>query len=481
MPDVTLPNNWRPRSYQRDLWRYLEHGGTRAVAVCHRRWGKDDLALHWTAVAAHQRVGTYWHCLPEYAQARKALWDAVNPHTGIRRIDEAFPRELRATTDEQKMFIRFKNGSTWQVVGSDSYNALVGSPPIGLVFSEWAIGNPAAWAYLRPILLENGGWALFIYTSRGKNHGYRTWKISQDEPGWFGIRQNAIETGVFTRQQLDGELREYIADYGEEDGEALFNQEYLCSFDAAVIGSYYGKALAKLEQAGRITAVPHDPTFQVHTAWDLGIDDATAVWFCQLVGREIRVIDYLEARGRALTDVARDVLAKRYQFAEHYLPHDVDTREMTSAKTRKQTLEGLGLEPIRAGSKLPRQDGINAVRNMLSRCVFDEVKCEKGLNALRQYRSVWDDKLRTPSKEPLHDWTSHGADAFRELAVQLYDVKGATLARRQTAVQDYDPLNWDADRFERDGRRRWVEGEGPTIERPAWQGVDGDEGYTPWH
>mgnify|MGYP001219917315 CR=1 FL=1 len=418
--------------------------------------------------------------LPEYAQARKAIWDAVNPHTGIRRIDEAFPREIRQTTDEQKMFIRFLNGSTWQVVGSDSYNALVGSPPIGLVFSEWAIGNPAAWAYLRPILLENGGWALFIYTSRGKNHGHRTWLISQREEGWYGIRQNAVQTGVFTQKQLDGELREYIADYGEEDGEALFNQEYMCSFDAAVIGSYYGKALAKLEAVGRMTKVPHDPTFPVYTSWDLGIDDATAVWFVQLVGREVRVIDYYEARGRALTDIARDVLAKKYQFIEHYLPHDVDTREMTSAKTRKETLEGLGLEPIRPGSRLPVQDGINAVRNMLPRCVFDEEKCAKGLDALRQYRSEWDDKKRTPSLKPLHDWTSHGADAFRELAVQLYDVKERAGQRRAAvAEQDYDPLNWSGEGYERRRRRERDEdiAVGPQIVLPR----EADEtGWQPW-
>jgi phage terminase large subunit len=395
--------------------------------------------------------------LPEYAQARKAIWLAVNPHTGLRRIDEAFPREIRETTDEQSMFIRFKNGSTWQVVGSDSFNSLVGSPPIGLVFSEWAIGNPAAWAYLRPILLENGGWALFIYTSRGKNHGYTTWKLSQSEPGWFGIRQNALETGVFSKEQLASELREYIADYGEEDGEALFEQEYHCSFESAVIGSYYGRKIAELDKAGRITNVPYDPTLPVYTGWDLGIDDSTAIWFAQIAGREVRIIDYYEARGRALTDIARDVIAKRYVYADHYLPHDVETREMTSAKTRKQTLEDLGLKPIRAGSKLPVQDGINAARNMLAKCIFDATKCEKGLNALRQYRSEWDEKHRTPRKQPLHDWSSHGADAFRELAVQLFDFKAAQEVNiRKVAISDWNPLNWNAEDYQRRSSERSV-------------------------
>lgn len=155
---ITLPNNWRPRYYQECLWNYLEAGGLRGLAVAHRRWGKDDLALNWTAVAAHQRVGTYWHLLPEYAQGRKAIWDAIDEERGARRIDLAFPEALRAKTDEQQMFIRFKCGSTCQVIGSDNYNAVVGSPPVGIVFSEWPLAQKAAWAYLSPILEKNGGW-----------------------------------------------------------------------------------------------------------------------------------------------------------------------------------------------------------------------------------------------------------------------------------------------------------------------------------
>ena len=159
---IQLPHNWAPRSYQQALWNYLWSGGRRASAVWHRRAGKDEVCLHWAAVSAHARKGNYWHMLPQAKQARKALWDSINPHTGLRRIDEAFPISLRAATREQEMQIVFKNGSTWQVLGSDNYNALVGSPPVGLVFSEWALADPSAWALLRPILLENQGWALMI-------------------------------------------------------------------------------------------------------------------------------------------------------------------------------------------------------------------------------------------------------------------------------------------------------------------------------
>lgn len=379
--------------------------------------------------------------LPEYEQARKAIWTAVNPHTGIRRIDEAFPHEIRENTNDQSMFIRFKNGSTWQVVGSDNYNSLVGAPPAGLVVSEWSLADPTAWAYLSPILAENGGWALFLYTSRGKNHGYSLWKSAAARPDWHVERQSVLDTGVFTSAALADAKSDLVAIYGDEDGEALFEQEYFCSFEAAVVGSYYGRLLARLERDNRITSVPYDPNLPVFTGWDLGIDDATAIWFAQIAGREIRIIDYMEVRGRALVEIAKDVKSKPYVYQDHYLPHDVDTRELTSARTRKQTLEELGLRPIRAGSRLPVQDGINAVRNMLPRCVFDEKRCEVGLNALRAYCVEYDNKNKTPRKTPLHNWASHPADAFRELAVQLFDWKEAVARRTNpVAASDYNPF-----------------------------------------
>ena len=181
---IRLPfNNWQPRLYQKKLWTHLENGGQRAVAVWHRRSGKDEVALHWTACAMHRRIGTYWHMLPEASQARKAIWEAINPHTGKRRIDEAFPPAVRSTTRDNEMFIRIRPGSTWQVIGSDNYNSLVGSPPVGVVFSEWALADPQAWAYVRPILRENGGWAVFIYTPRGRNHGATFYEGHQGDPG----------------------------------------------------------------------------------------------------------------------------------------------------------------------------------------------------------------------------------------------------------------------------------------------------------
>lgn len=238
MPETILPaNNWKPRRYQMALWSYLENGGRRAVAVWHRRAGKDEVCLHWAACAVMQKPATYWHMLPEANQARKAIWEAINPHTGKRRIDEAFPQPIRSTTREQEMMIKFVNGSTWQVVGSDNYDSLVGSPPYGVVFSEWALAKPDAWAYLRPILAENGGWAMFIYTPRGDNHGKATYDFALTDSDWFSELLTAEETHVFQPETLEAEKKEMQSQYGASRGEALFRQEYYCSWVEAFEGA----------------------------------------------------------------------------------------------------------------------------------------------------------------------------------------------------------------------------------------------------
>lgn len=212
-------------------------------------------------------------------------------------------------------------------------------------------------------------------------------------------------------------------------------------FATAVQGAYYLNEMLAVRTSGRLTRVPYDKQYPVYTGWDLGIDDATAVWFAQIVGLEIRIIDYLECTGRALTDVAKIVMEKPYIYAMHHMPHDVGTREITSAKTRKETLESIGLRPIGVGTQLPVADGINAVRGMLPKCVFDATKCELGIEALQSYRVEIDEDKDTPKQKPRHDWASHGADAFRELAVQMFDVAIFQRQRHQAEV-DYDVMDY---------------------------------------
>lgn len=445
MGELVLPNNWVPRTYQMPAWKALESGKRRALLLWHRRAGKDDVCLHYAATQAMQRVGNYWHMLPEYAQARKSVWEAVNPRTGMRRIDEAFPDAICETKRSQDMFIRFKNGSTWQLVGSDRYNSLVGSPPIGVTASEWALADPSAWAYLRPILLENGGWAVFITTVRGKNHVFRMHEAHKDDPDWFVQVLSARETGAMTMEALDKERLEYQSEYGPEDGDALFAQEYLCDWNAAIVGSYYGRLMRDAESAGRIRPVPYDPMALVHTSWDLGLTDMTAIWFFQIVGHEIHVIDYLENSGQPLSWYAGELHKKPYAYGEHILPHDAEAKELQTNRSRTDTLRGLNLNvrvlKANGAERVLVADGINAVRTILPRCWFDAEKCAKGIDALKAYRREWDEKLKTFHDRPVHDWASHPADSFRYLALGVDAVPGASATTAGAAFRNRTRYN----------------------------------------
>ncbi len=366
--------------------------------------------------------------LPEASQARKAIWEAVNPHTGRRRIDEAFPHALREATRENEMFIRFKVGSTWQVVGSDNYASLIGSPPVGVVFSEYARADPASWAYLRPILAENGGWALFISTFYGRNHHWSLVNAARDWDGWFSETLSADDTGVFAPEQLVTERAEYIADYGEEEGDALFRQEYMCDPSASILGSYYGPQMARAEKEGRIGAVPYDRRGLVYTGWDLGTNDVTAIWFAQIIGIEPRIIDYYQNNNQDWAHYAAVIKQKPYAFGGHFLPHDGGNKSQATNKSAQTTLRELGLANVfvtrRATGESELLADINVTRGLIERARFDAVKCERGLDALRNYRRDWDESLKQYKRTPKHDWASDGADAFRALAVNWDRIDG---------------------------------------------------------
>ena len=431
---IKIPNEWKPRPYQMALWLYLESGGKRAVAVWHRRAGKDSLALNWTAVAAMERVGVYWHMLPLQTQARKVVWDAIDKQ-GRRVIDQVFPPALRKSMNAQEMKIELLNGSIWQCVGSDNYNALVGANPVGVVFSEYSIADPAAWDFIRPILAENEGWALFIYTPRGRNHGLALFETARKAEGWFAQRLSVSDTKAIPISAVDEERAA-----GME--ESMIEQEFFCSFDAAVKGAYYAALLNLLEAEGRIGFVPHNPAKPVYTAWDLGIGDATAIWFYQKNGAGADVIDYYEASGVGLDHYAQVLKGKPYTYTnDNVFPHDIEVHELTSGKSRREILASLGVR----GRVLERSsvdNGIAAARMLLPRCRFDKEKCARGLAALREYRAEWDEVRKVLMPRPRHDWTSHAADAFRYLALGFKEEKEkfATEEIRQSAA--YDPLSY---------------------------------------
>jgi hypothetical protein len=279
---------------------------------------------------------------------------------------------------------------------------------VGLVFSEYALADPLAWTYLRPILAANGGYAMMISTPRGKNHLFGLYNMAKDDPDWFASMVTVAESGVLSQATIDRELREMIAERGPDEGTAKFNQEYFCSFDVAIEGSFYGGILDQLEANGQITAVPHDPALSVVTSWDLGMKDPTNVWFFQHYGQQIRVIDCYATTGEGVDAYARMLKDRRYNYESHIMPHDVRVREIgTNAKTRYEVLQSLGVYPITVAPRIPVYDGINAVRMTLPRMWFDKKKCAAGLEALRFYHKEYDEIMKRFRDNPEKDWSGH--------------------------------------------------------------------------
>lgn len=376
--------------------------------TAHRRAGKTVacvMDLVDAAMRCQKTAPRFAYVAPYYAQAKDVAWSYLKHYTAPIPGMTAHEAELR---------VDLPGGARIKLYGADNYDRLRGIYLDGVILDEYGDMDPRAFPEaIRPALSDRRGWATFIGSSKGRNDFYRLNEQARANPDeWFHAVLKASETGIVAPEELD-DARKMMSP-------EQYEQEYECSFDAAIVGAYYGKDLATLEAQKRIRPVPYDPSLEVYTAWDLGLDDATAIWFCQVAGQEVRVIDYYEVNNKALSEVAKVLRNdKPYVYGEHYLPHDAQTRELMTAKSRKDSLEGLGIRPIKVGSRQSVEDGINAARNLLPRCVFDADKCRPGIEAMKHYRREWDDKLKTFRQRPRHDWTSHAADAFRYLAINL--------------------------------------------------------------
>ena len=215
---------------------------------------------------------------------------------------------------------------------------------------------------------------------------------------------------IVTDQMIDEERRDGM----DED---LVQQEYFVSFDASVKWAYYADQMRDARSQWRISSVPHEPTLQVHTAWDLGINDTTAIWFFQIYGKEVRIIDYYEMSWESLSHYVEVLNGKPYKYGTHYLPHDVEVKELQTGQSRKSFLYSIGMKNIEVVPRLPIEDWIDAVRRMFKHVWMDENNCERGINALTSYHKDYDAKNETYRRQPKHDWASNGADAFRYLWV----------------------------------------------------------------
>lgn len=375
-----------------------------AVIVAHRRFGKTVAAINdliKTALTTNRKSVRVAYIAPYYRQAKAIAWDYVLEYT----------RDIEgAKVNGSELRVDFPNGARIRLFGADNYDAMR-----GLYFDSVVLDEPAdfpanAWpVVIRPSLTERNGKATFIGTPKGKNDFWEIYNQAKTNDNWFCAMYKADETDILDPNELEEAKRVM--------GEDRYAQEFMCSFEAAIQGAYYAQEMKKAKEDSRITNVPYDPATSVVVSYDLGIGDSTALWFAQYVGQEIHLIDYYENSGVGLDHYAKVLEEKGYVYEKHILPHDVRVKELGTGKSRLETLDSLGIRNIDIAPQLGVDDGIQAARSMLARCWFDESKCERGIEALLQYRREFDEKLKTWRGRPLHDWTSHGADSFRYLAV----------------------------------------------------------------
>ena len=284
MMTIPMPHNYVPRKYQVPLYNAIADGYRRGIAIWHRRSGKDKTLLNVTAKETQKRVGSYDYLYSTYAQGKKAIWDGMDK-AGFKYLHH-FPDQLVSRKNDTELKLTLKNDSIFQIIGSDNYDSVMSTNPLGCVFSEFSLQDPAAWSYMMPILHENAGWAFFAYTPRGRNHAHKLYRDAQKDPKtWFCQLLTVEDTGM-----------EYLVDEARKDNmsDEMIQQEFYCSFNAPQMGAYYGKEMSAARAARRIGIVPHDPSLKVHTFWDLGISDYMVIWFVQFAGQEIHLVDYYE-------------------------------------------------------------------------------------------------------------------------------------------------------------------------------------------
>jgi phage terminase large subunit len=404
-------NKFKPRSYQVPLMdAILNKGYKRVLGILPRRAGKDVCAFNIMIRAAIKKVGVYYYIFPTYSQAKKVIWDSIT-NSGEKFLDY-IPPQIIESANSQEMKIRLINGSLIQLVGSDNVDSLVGTNPQGCVFSEYALQDPRAYQFLRPILVANDGWSLFISTPRGKNHLFTLYEIARNNPEWFCLKLSVHDTAHISLHEIEKEKAEGLM------SDDLIQQEYFCSFDMGVEGAYYTKYLDRMRIRGQIGDVPWESSFKVHTAWDLGVRDSTTIIFFQTIGQTVRIIDCYENSKVGLDHYAKILTQKPYQYGKHIAPHDIRVKEFGSGMTRWEKAKQLGITFVIAPD-VSVEDGIESVRSALSRIWIDEHLGKPLIKAIENYRQEYDVKRKVYKDHPLHDYSSHWADSLRYLCISL--------------------------------------------------------------
>lgn len=440
---IKLPNEWSALPHQQEALDAFKAGRRRQMHIWHRRAGKDSTALNHVAVESHRTVGNYWMLYPYTNQVKRALWDGIGKN-GKNFVDWAFPPAIRARTSEDEMLIELLCGSTVQLMGSDNYNALVGANPRGVIFSEWALCHPQAWAYIRPILAENNGWAWFITTPRGKNHAWKMWETVRKDPEWFCSLKTVNDTKdwagkpLISPADIERERREGM-------DEATIQQEYYCSFLAAFSGSYYGTVMQRMQEQQRLTAVPYDPSLPVYAIWDIGWADHLACVFVQPKGTEDRFVGSRSWRFTTISDALNDI-RNSFPWAgrihTHAVPWDATRGSPETGNTVAEVFENLG-EGCEVVARVSVHEGIELTRRLLATALIDTESrpwAPDGNNlllveSLTGYRAEAAKQPDVFQKTPLHSWESHLSDAVRYYAV--FKEMGGVQARHWGPRPDY--------------------------------------------
>lgn len=413
---INLP--YKPRFYQASFEKAMFSGFKRAFLLWHRRAGKDIACWNFLVnCALGSRPGVYYYVLPTYTQGKKVIWDGIDEHG--ERIINHIPKELiSGKPNVSEMKINLVNGSLIQIVGSEQFDSLRGTNPKGVILSEYAMSDPRVWTeVLSPIIVKNGGWAVFNTTPLGRNHAFKLWQFAETSEDWYTQKLTIEDTNLISRTQIEKERQ-------EGKSEEIILQEYWCSFDRGLDGTFYGRQIASLRDIGRICGVPYDPNTPVYTAWDIGHKDPTAIIFYQVTpGGEIHLIDYYENAGEPLAHYVKIIKDKPYIYENHWLPHDVKVSELGTGVSRVEVLNRLGFRH-EIVKNIGLYEGIEATRAALTRCWFDQIKCKKLVEHLEGYRKKFNQQLGEFVSTPIHDEHSHGADAMRYASVSIGQSSG---------------------------------------------------------
>ena len=409
-----------------------------AVVVAHRRCGKTVSCINdliFRALTEDKEHGQYAYVAPYYSQAKNIAWDYL----------QRYAKPVLARANQSELWVELVNGAKIKLYGADNPDALRGLYLDGVVLDEYADMRPRMWGeIIRPLLADRMGWAVFIGTPKGHNAFYDVYTNATKDQRWFAKTLRASQTGLLPNSELEDAQASMSPDQ--------YEQEFECSFEAAILGAFYGKEMRVLTDAGRITTVEADPLFPVNTAWDLGYSDDTALWFYQVIYGEIRILDYHSSNGHQVSYYTDLLESKRqenkWKYGKHYLPHDARAKTLASGGKSiiEQIASKIPIESLKIVPSLSLQDGIQATRLALMRSWFDGVKCQDGIECLRQYQREYDEDKKVFRDKPKHDWTSHGADAFRMLAIAWKEedkvtpkdnsIKGIVVGKNDTTLNE---------------------------------------------